>query len=134
MKLETADIPIYTKKVSLTSAQILDLFSTPVTLVNAPGVGKGILMIISVAKWNFVTSAYTTAGNALRIRCATNTTSQTSSTSLLTATSSGIRSLVYTSNINITENQALIVDQATANPTGGDSTLDLYITYQIISL
>ena len=54
--------------VTLSSAQILDLHNTPITLVAAPGAGKFVVPHEVVAYYSFGTIAYTASGEAPTIR------------------------------------------------------------------
>ena len=54
--------------VTLSSADILDLHNTPVTLVAAPGAGKFVVPHEVVAYYSFGTIAYTASGEAPTIR------------------------------------------------------------------
>jgi len=133
-KINDIQPPLQTK-VSLSSAQILTLGSSPVTLVPAQGAGKVIIPISVVLNYNFVTSAYSTVTNLF-------IASPSSPTSI---TRNGVLGFVsdactFDAPINsgasnaLTGNEALIITTTGGNPTGGDSTLDVYVTYVIITI
>lgn len=126
-----------TIKVSLTSAQLLNSFTAPITLISAPGAGKIISIIDCVFQYNYGTATYVNP-NACGIYTTTINFSQiafgagflTSATSLLgKVNSSGSAS----TNV-FAVNQGVEFATFTANPTTGDGTLDLYISYNIITL
>lgn len=124
-------IPL-TVKVTLSSAQILDLNTTPITLVAAPGSGKMIVPVAVSYRLNFNSSAYTTNLN-LRLRM-NGTLTQNSGILGLGATAYSMQPLAggaYSTDIT---NTALTIDVATGNPAAGDSSLDVYITYCVITL
>jgi hypothetical protein len=58
-----SDSPTYYAEVSLTSADILALNSTPITLVAAPGAGKIIVPVSILTQFTYSTAAYTTNTN-----------------------------------------------------------------------
>lgn len=134
--LETGSVagPVIVKKVSLTSAEILALFSSPKTLIPAVGSGKicNILKITARFNWNSV--AYATNLN-LKVCSVATSLVHFYTTTLLGSTASKI-----VTNWNLTidavsaSNEGIYLAVATGNPTAGNSTMDIYITYQIITL
>jgi hypothetical protein len=124
-----------TKKVSLTSAQILQLNTTPIELLPAPGVGKMNFLLDAEVRFNLVSTAYTT-NLTLQITCgsviASNASILTSITNrfgnIAKSAVSGAGTQFYT------ENTAMNVTVGTGNPLAGNGTLDLYITYKILTL
>jgi hypothetical protein len=132
------DVRVYTTKISLTSSQILNLNSTPITLLAAPGSGKTYEVLGILTRMNFVSAAY-----------ATNTTLQVlySGAALVVATNSNIinatvdkigkmalAAISAAGSTQYLENTALNLNVGGGNPTTGDGTLDIYITYKIITL
>ena len=133
-KINDIQPPLQTK-VSLSSAQILTLGSSPVTLVPAQGAGKVIIPISVVLDYKFVTSGYSTNTNVF-------ITSASSPTSI---TRTGVLAFVsdactFDAPINsgasnaLTGNESLQISTGAGNPTGGDSTLDVYVTYVVITI
>ena len=124
-------------KVTMTSAQILNSFTSPVILVAAPGAGYAIQLISASYRINFNTTAYITAGNSI-IKTTGATTQQVviSNTNFVSAVASrfmgGASSIP--GNTSIIENADLTFTQSVSDPTTGDSTIDLYLTYIIITL
>lgn len=118
--------------IELTSSQILDLNSTPITIVEAKGVGTLIQPLSAVIKYTYVTTPYT-GGTLLRI--GTNTGQDAYICQVLDATLSTIRT--FTTPIHSTvgysgsvENSNLELDSST-NPLGGDGTAKIWVKYQI---
>jgi len=130
------NIGTITKKVSLSSVQILALNTTPITLVAAPGVGKYIHVLYTTANLTFGTTSYATSSILSAtfggIQCVTEL-------DILDASLSVHRQFQVCTCISgaattqILDNTALVVETG-ADPTLGDSTVDIYITYKIITL
>ncbi len=137
-----ASLPIgtqLTKTIAISSAQILAGNTTPIKLVDAPGVGLAIIPISSVVKYNYATAAY-----------ATNTTQSIYFDTLdiednnlidfgtiltETANKSAIRLVQSAVGENsIITNKALMWAIGTGNPTGGGGSLQITITYMIIAI
>jgi hypothetical protein len=127
-------------KVSITSAEILQMFTTPKVLVAAPGAGKLIVPISFTFRINYLTTAYatntnmifgwgSTSGGAL----ATYTSILAQSQNVLELNAIGSVFGVFGSNASLV-NQPLTARVPTGNPTAGDSSIDWYITYMIITL
>jgi len=130
---DIVDSGVFTVSVSLTSAEILALDATPITLIPAQGAGTFIKLIGVTMKLNYVTTTYT--GGALRIYFSsggsfiiTNNTYTNSSSVIFTPAFSTTQ--VFTTGA---ENDDLIIDAASA-VTVGDGSLDIYLTYSVISL
>lgn len=122
-------------KVSLSSAQILTLGTTPVTLVPAQGAGKVIIPVSVVMNYNFITSAYSTSTDVLIL-------SPSSPTSIIRTGILGFLSdaCTFDTPINsgasnpLTGNEVLQISTGSGNPTGGDSTLDVYVNYIVVTI
>jgi len=128
----TASTSVLTAKVTLSSAEILALFTTPKQLIAAPGAGKIIVPLAVSYRLNFNSIAYTTNLN-LRLRM-NGTLTQNSGILGLGATSYSLQPLAggaYSADIT---NTALTIDVATGNPAAGNSTMDVYVTYTIVTL
>ena len=121
-------------KVSLTAAQIKTGNSVPVTLIAAPGSGKIIDVTRCTFKYNYGTAIFDAASPNifLTVDTATNSILFAPSILTLTATSFCQMSLSTTTIINV-ENKALTFT-TNNDSTVGDSTIDLYIDYRIITL
>lgn len=59
---------VQAQSITLTSAQILALLGTPITLVPAPGVGKQIVPLCIIVRFFGGTVAYTNAGGAVNVK------------------------------------------------------------------
>jgi len=124
-------------KITLSSAQLLNSFTAPITLIAAPGAGKIINIVECVYQFNYGTATYVNP-NACSIHTDTINFPQipfgagflTSATSILgkVAPNSSASSTAFA------DNQSVIFETGTADPTTGDGTLDLYLTYSIITL
>ena len=122
------------EKTSLTTAQIGQLNSTPITLVAAPGAGKVLVPVSVVIRYNYGTAGMT--GNRT-LDIMQKTTSIYQWSNVLDDTSTSIRLASDVSNDAVlTENQALKIQVPTGNPTVGasTSTVDVYVYYRTLTL
>jgi hypothetical protein len=118
--------------VHISSAEILSLFSSPVELLPAPGAGKVIQVTTLIIKKNFVSTPY--SGDIYPSIIFNNTPT-------LYDAIAGM-SIDFTSSIInqtppngvVVENEPLLFRTVTSDPTGGDGTIDIYITYKILDL
>jgi len=132
MYQDIIDSGVYTVKVSLTSAEILQLNSTPIELIAAQGTGTLIRLIAGTFQYNYGTTSYT-AGN-VRIYY-TSGGSYIMQNAILGNGSYGISYGSFTTSpVFVTpENEPLMLD-SNFNPTDGDGTLDIFLTYSVIEL
>lgn len=135
---------IFSIKVTVPSADILAVVTgpTPYQLIPAPGAGKFIDVISIVCNLNFNTTAYD-FNNVLRI--GTNTTGSTligtdggqltiSPYNMINASATKL-SVVGSGSTEKNVNTALYLNAGSATTvTTGDSDIDLYITYKIVTL
>lgn len=126
-----------TVKVSLSSAEILSLSTVPKTLIAAPGAGKFINVLSVAFRLNFNSVAYAT-NTTLRLEIGsfnpivgTNTIIASSTTDFIVC--SPTQSLEVSGSPDWV-NTLLRAKILTANPTAGNSTLDIYISYNILTL
>ena len=124
-------------KVSISSAQLLNLNSSPVTVISAPGAGKVIEVMNCMVKYNFGTTPYVCAGG-LTLRNPSSTLRQLNiAQNIIQQTFSTI---THTNSYDAGNDTAIVVNEPiqfeakTANPTSGDGTVDLYIYYRIVTL
>ena len=126
-----------TAKLTIASADVLTLNSTPIEIVAAPGAGYAIEVLSASFKMVYVTTQYATNFNiqiltsgantqqleidALNASVTTNRTFEKSFTNAPTAT-------------QLLENAAVNVTVETGDPTAGDSDITVYVTYRIITL
>ncbi len=122
--------------ITLTSTQILALNTTPITLVAAPGAGKAIMIKDGWARINYNSTTYSNTLVQLKINGADEP--QATISYLLESTvtryikiDSAQPYLDTTSKKSILENAALQI-YTSANPTTGNSTIDILVEYQIL--
>ena len=140
MYQDIIDSGVYTVKVSLTSAEILNLFTTPKQIIAAPGAGFCIQPICFFYEYNYGTTTYNT-NQTLELRYAGVAANVNSNTILSRIFSVKARQgslsttlLTYIDSTQEIENKAFEVTVQTGNPTDGDGTLNIHVTYCIISL
>jgi len=118
--------------ISLSAAQINNIGTTPVQILPSPGVGKYIKVLFVDAWLNWGSVAFDT--NDLKIETVGASNSQIIINSVLdqTADMNRTKSILASTNLFIA-NTAVNVE-GTDSVAVGDSTIDLYITYEIITL
>ncbi len=129
---------LYTVKKTITSAEILNGFSVPVLAIAAPGAGYAIRVNRASARLNFNSVAYGTASNIALITDTANLHQMICST-LITATITqhgnfSTNGITGATDTQILENKALYFKVLQTNASAGNSTLDLYITYELVQL
>jgi hypothetical protein len=129
---------IKSASLTITSAQVLALNSTPLTIVAAQGVGTAIEVISASVKIDFNTTAYATVTNLLISNSSSNT-DQFRGGGVLASTVSTFKRFVLTdptgaTDTQIIENDSLIIHCASADPTAGDSDITVYVLYRVITL
>jgi len=120
---------IKSKTVTLSSAQILDSYSTPIEAVAAV-TGKKIQVISALCDYTYLTSPYATYTNLILI-------AETASTGQLRIDISGTSSRIgsFTSegaNDNIVTGDALMLAADSGNPTGGLGSMVINILYRLV--
>lgn len=131
-----ADGAIKKAEVTLTSAQILALNTTPIDIVAAPGAGKAILPISGYAYVDFGTAAYATNTDIDIVDATAPTVSLFTAATVLAATADEyayLRETAATAAI-ITANSALQVTEVTGDPVTGDGTCKVVVYYQEVTL
>jgi len=130
---DIVDSGVYTVKVSLTSAEILALADTPITLIAAQGASTLIKLLGCTMKLNYVSTTYT--GGTLRIYFSSGGSFIISNSSYTNGSSIIFTPAFSTTQVFTTsaENDDLIIDAASAVSVG-DGTLDIYLTYSVIEL
>ncbi|KKK72585.1 hypothetical protein LCGC14_2902390, partial [marine sediment metagenome] len=115
-------------------AQILLLNGTPIELVPAPGAGKVIIPIMTVLSFTWNSIAYTT-NTDLHLIYDTGSSFDIATT-ILSVTADFIKSLPITgpSSGGLLQDKKLSITVGTGNPAAGDSALDVYQYYQILTL
>jgi len=125
-----------TIKRTLTSAEILNLFTTPIELVPAI-TGKLLVPQFLHQKYNHNTAAYTTSG-LFRLGLGTISFVPINFTPIVISADNAQGLTNFTINQSTSgltyANLPIVVGATTANPASGDGTLDLYLTYLEITL
>lgn len=125
------------KEASLTiaSADVLTLNSTPIEIVSAPGAGYAIEVISASIKMVYVSATYTTNTNLILI---TSTGSdKQASTDIGQASTTFSRFELEMGSADATQyvdNQAVVVSVDGGDPTAGDSDIKIYVTYRLIQI
>lgn len=124
-------------KATLTSAQILDLYANPVEILPAQGANKLIIASTVFINYFFGTTAYITntslslVGSGVQAYTMTSALGQGTDYALqYIITGNGGNSAGLAAFTNLPLELTTLV----GNPAAGDGTLDIYVTYQIITL
>jgi hypothetical protein len=118
---------IQTIKVTVTSAEILDAYDTPIELIPAPPAGFYIDPISIVYRFDYDSTPYATNTSGKIILSDEGIVSDID----LSRTDSDV--LKEQTGVFVTEG-AMLFTVETGNPTAGDSDLIIFITYQVIEL
>lgn len=118
------------QEVTISSAQLLDIFDTPVELIPAPGSGKVIKVMSIVGVMNGNTIAY--VSNGLYIKMGASVIS--SDAAVLGLLTQVPRDFLSVLPVSLPTNTALQATSVVSDPTTGDGELRLRITYQLISV
>jgi hypothetical protein len=120
-------------ELSLTSAQILALFTTPIEIIPAQGSGTQIIPLVGIIKYTHVTTAYATnvtlggiftGAGQLTFNNAVILTSTVSRTGNFTfVANSGASTRQYIENVPLT------ITVTNGNPTAGDGTIKIKLPY-----
>jgi len=139
LETDSQDIPI-TVKVILTQTELSTFGTVPIVVVPAPGVGKAIQPISAYAEYEYGGVAYANFGiPGLTHNPSSGSLPLKSTVSLLDQTANYVRFFKQTDegyNAGFTiDNQPLyFTDDDGSDPTAGNGTLTLYVTYKIIKL
>jgi hypothetical protein len=117
-------------KVSLTSEQLKNIGTTPIEVIPEPGVGKLIEVRSAFSKITFVSTAFDSNEILLSYKDGSSIWNHT--TNFLSATETKIETALLTDR-EIVENKAVQVTGTDSSATG-DGTVDIYITYRIVTL
>jgi hypothetical protein len=126
---------IDTATVTLTSAQILALNTTPVTLVAAQGANTYVQVIALAAKLDFNSVAYTgsNAANITYTNAAGAAATGTIASSFLDSASSAAITTIPVAVAPVV-NSPIVVSVGTANPAAGNSTITFDVLYRVVTL
>ncbi len=119
------------------SAQVLALNTTPQTIVEAQGAGKAIEVISASIKLSFNTTAYSIANVVLLETSGAN--QRQAEAIIFDSTVSTVRNFfIYeatsATDTQIIANAALQVKGKTADPTLGDSDVEVFVLYRVIDI
>jgi len=126
-----------TAKLTIATADVLHLNTTPIEIVAAPGAGYAIEVISASMKMVYNSATYAT-NTSLELLTTGATNSQASTT--IKNSASTIRrfadatTLASATATQLVDNAALNVTVASGDPTAGDSDITIYVTYRIITL
>lgn len=118
---------------TITNAEMLDLFTTSVVKLAAPGAGTFYHMTEVIAKLNYVAPAFVTnaAGVQIRFVGASDYIATLSQAFLQSAATTRKKFLVAEHTIPV--NTAIEVFAPVANPTNGGGSVDVIVRYQILN-
>lgn len=118
--------------VTISSAEILDLFTTPKVLVPAAGANKAIVPTRITVKYKYNTTTYTTNTS---IQFKIGSTSIDFCASVLGAAVSNYATFTAASASSITSfNTDLVAQVQTGNPLAGNGTLTIIVSYFILDM
>jgi hypothetical protein len=126
--------------VTITSAQLLALHTTPISVIAAPGAGLAIDVVSCVLTYHYNTTAYTINGSTNLTLNFTNASGAAITTTLATTglidqtANVSIDFKAVTTNVTMVVNAAVVFCLAAANPTLGDGTLVLNVLYRIVTV
>ena len=125
------------KKVSLTAAQIKTISTVPISVIDAPGAGKVIEVVSSFLNFQYGTVTFD-ASFSYEVSLYTDTASgrqYTTANNILNRTSSTMQTFDKDASTasQLIENKAIFIDGGD-DSTVGDSTIDVYINYRIITI
>lgn len=129
---------VYCTSLIIPTASVLTLNGTPLTIVAAPGTGYAIDVISASCRVTYNSVAYATNLN-LRVITSGATDPQFDCNKILTVTVSAMWKMgeiepTSATDTQIIENAALLIDVETGNPTAGNSDIEVYIQYRIITI
>jgi len=130
------DTSIKYAEVVVSTAELLALFTTPKTLVAAPGAGYVLEFISAVLILDYVSAAYATRGDlSVANETGTEVSNDVTLANLLAKTADTIIRLsplnTDDTGVPILENEALELICATGNPATGDSPLRVKVAYRV---
>jgi len=127
---------VYEEEFTLTTAEILALFTTPKTLVAAPGANKTLQFMGAVAFLDFNSVAYATYG-IVTVKytdgSGTAVSAPVAAAVLVQQADDAVIEVAQLSDdAELTQNAALVLAVDTGNPTAGDSPIRFKIFYRIL--
>jgi len=123
------------EKVTISSAEMLDIHDTPKELIAAPGANKVIRVLDILNFLDFNSAAYVTGANKFTVEYGANNYEIFSlNDALITSAADRVERGVYSTTEQLGVNEAVVATMATADPTDGDSPLYMWLTYFIQDL
>lgn len=120
-----------TTKISVTTGEILTLFSVPKELVTAAA-GSEIYEILAVtARYNYGTLTYTTN---LDMVVTQGGTKMWENTTLLGLGAGAVETFTQIGEATLLQGNNIVLSVAAGNPAVGDGSLDIYITYKTVTV
>jgi len=122
---------------TLTSAQILALNATPVVVIPAPRANEVIEIISAFAQLNYGTAAYATNTGLDLCYSGSPTVRIWNNTAILGDVSDIMRRLDKSSGASaqiLRAGEAIVANNITGDPTAGDGTVTVYITYRVVAI
>lgn len=119
--------------ITLSSAQILDLYDTPVELVAQPGVGKYIEVISASAYNNYDSAAYNAGTDLLELQVGT-TKVWSWTNAFLESTTDKASQGTRVDDAELPVNKGINITTTTADPTTGQGTIKISVIYRVITI
>lgn len=124
--------------VNVSSTQMLNSFTTPITIISAPGAGR-IINVLSVSgSLTFGTVAYATNISAFFRYNGLSSPINSASWNIAQTSNKFVRFAIGSNGTgedpSLIDNKSVTLSTQTGNPTAGDSTFKVYVTYQIVTL
>jgi hypothetical protein len=135
-------------KMTITSAQILALNSSPITVIAAPGANKFIYVFGAVYRTHFVTTRYTISDATIGLYYPPASTGDVADGAVNGVSNAlantVVDSIVFTTNgsvpfgggdgVSALVNNSVVLSSESADPTGGDGTMSLNVLYCVLDV
>jgi hypothetical protein len=127
----------YCTRITIPSAEVLTLNSVPVEVIEAPGAGYAVQVLSASMKMVFNSSGYTTNTSLVLVSSGAGTEEQ------FAFASGALSSLVDTftiatnsanQSVQIIENDPIMAQIGIGDPLAGDSDIELFIYYRLLSV
>jgi hypothetical protein len=125
-----------TAKLTIASADVLTLNTTPLTIVAAQGAGYAIEVLSASLRMVFNSVAYATNTRVEILASGASVPQLQFGTGVLSSASNVLNSIGKGGGVgtNMIDNTSIVVSVDSGDPTAGDSDITVYITYRIITL
>jgi len=127
----TSGNPVYVVKAPLSSAQILNISTTPVEIIPAPGAGKFIKVLSIEWYYTFLTSAY--SSTQLQLKNGSTVITIIPGTTINSAVSGNFDIVPLSSSGLALQTNTAVNLTAASNPTGGVGSAYCIVSYLIIT-